>query len=63
MNSIGLKRKELLRSNAGCYGNQVTRAMRYVTDAYGASIANMDSIRLKAKQLQSKMYFPIILII
>ena len=43
----------------GCHGNLVTIATRHVADALSSertSIPSMDSIRLKTKELQSKMY-------
>ena len=55
MDSIRLKTQELLTYHCGCHGNPVTIAARYVVGAYRA-IANMDSMRLKTKELQSKMY-------
>ena len=58
MDSIQLKTKESLTYHCGCHGNLVTIATRYFADAYclRTSIPNMDSIRLKTKELQSKMY-------
>ena len=34
MSSIGLKTKEFLHNTVVCHGNQVTIAMRCVTDVY-----------------------------
>ena len=67
MKSIWPKTKKLLRFYSGCHGNQVTIAMRYEADAYHPKEEpyqmHVNLIRLKAKELQSEMYFPIILII
>ena len=59
MDSIRLKTKELLTYYCGCHGNLVTIATRYAADAYCPKeppYHNMDSIQLKTKELQSKMY-------
>ena len=59
MDSIRLKTKELLTYHCGCYGNLVTIATMYVADVYRPKeppLLNMDLIRGKMKELQSKMY-------
>ena len=58
MDSIRLKTKELLIHHCSCHGNLVTIATKYVAYAYCPKepAYNMDSIRVKTKELQSKMY-------
>ena len=43
-----------LRQKCGCHGNLVTIVTRYVADVYRLI---EPSIRVKTKELQSKMYF------
>ena len=52
--------KRVIDASRDCHGNLASIAMRYVADAYSlkrTSIPNMNSIRLKTKELQSKMCF------
>ena len=66
MNSVRSETKELLRFHSGCHGHpsyHSNEARGLCLPSHGGSIANVNLIRLKAKELQSELYFPIILII